>query len=180
MAGPKGTTNYTDAATAANLPGGVDNLLAGARNHASTDASFGEKDDDDDDDEDGFIWKAVLEAGGTVRNYGFLVNNFGSRVNGPYGAGEFRSGPLDPSLPRVDFTDSNDNLPPVVPTSISGATTRSIRTCGATPSGSGSSTCTSRMASCQPVARQVSHDHMGSFGFRPRQGEYAGNPAGRQ
>lgn len=111
VAGPKGTTNYTDAATAANLPGGVDNLLAGARNHASTDASFGEKDDDDDDDEDGFIWKAVLEAGGTVRNYGFLVNNFGSRVNGPYGAGEVQVGPLDPSLPRVDFTDSNDNLP---------------------------------------------------------------------
>ncbi|HHB76229.1 MAG TPA: hypothetical protein ENK84_06775 [Desulfobulbus sp.] len=107
VAGPEGTTNYTDSVTASNLPGGVANLLAGARNHASTDASFGEE----DEDEDGFIWRAVLEAGGTVRNYGFLVKNFDNRVNGPYGAGEVQVGPLDPSLPRIDFTDSSDNLP---------------------------------------------------------------------
>ena len=103
VAGPEGTTNYTDAATAANLLGGVDNLLAGARNHASTDAPFGE--------EDGYIFNAVLEAGGTVRNYGFLVNNFGNRVEDPYGTGEVQMGPLDPSLPRADFHAAEDNLP---------------------------------------------------------------------
>ena len=46
-------------ATAEDLPGGVENLLAGTGNHASTDASFGEQ--------EGFIWNAVLEAGGTVQ-----------------------------------------------------------------------------------------------------------------
>jgi hypothetical protein len=100
---PEGTTCYTDAVTAENLPGGVENLLAGARNHASTDAPFGV--------EDGFIWNAVLEAGGTVRNYGFLVNNFGDRVEDPYYAAEVQVGPLDPSLPRVDFTSPKDKLP---------------------------------------------------------------------
>lgn len=101
--GPAGTTAYTDAATAANLPGGVDNLLAGARNHASTDAPFGE--------EDGFIWNAVLEAGKTVRNYGFLVRNFGDRVEDPHGNAVVQVGPLDPSLARKDFNDANDSLP---------------------------------------------------------------------
>jgi DNA-binding beta-propeller fold protein YncE len=96
-------TCYTDTATAENLPGGVENLLAGARNHASTDASFGE--------EEGFIWNAVLEAGGTVRNYGFVVRNFGDRVEDPYDVSEVQVGPLYPSLPRVDFADPSDELP---------------------------------------------------------------------
>jgi YVTN family beta-propeller protein len=94
---------YTAAATAENLPGGVENLLAGAANHASTDASYGV--------EDGYIWNAVLEAGGTVRNYGFVVRNFGDRVEDPYYAAEVQVGPLDPSLSRVDFTDPSDKLP---------------------------------------------------------------------
>lgn len=101
--GPEGSSNYTNAASAANLPGGVDNLLAGARNHASTDAPFGE--------EDGFIWNAVLEAGKTVRNYGFLVRNFGDRVEDPHGNAVVQVGPLDPSLSRKDFNDANDTLP---------------------------------------------------------------------
>ena len=63
-----GTTNYCTATAA--LPGGTANVLAGTGNHASTDAPFGIQ--------DGYIFNAVLQAGGTVRNYGFLVNNIGS------------------------------------------------------------------------------------------------------
>ncbi|MCB1740101.1 MAG: bifunctional YncE family protein/alkaline phosphatase family protein [Gammaproteobacteria bacterium] len=101
--GPVGTANYTDAAAAQDLPGGVENLLPGARNHASADAPFGA--------EDGFIFNAVLEAGGTVRNYGFLVRNFGELVQNPYSAGKVQVGPLDPSLPRADFASAADKLP---------------------------------------------------------------------
>ena len=66
--GVAGTTNYSNASAA--LPGGTANLLTGTGNHASADAPFGI--------EDGYIFNAVLQAGGTVRNYGFLVNNIGS------------------------------------------------------------------------------------------------------
>src|SRR5215813_14907377 len=54
----------------AGLPGGTANLLPGTGNHASADAPFGIQ--------EGYIFNAVLNAGGTVRNYGFLVNNIGS------------------------------------------------------------------------------------------------------
>src|SRR5262249_22742708 len=67
VAGPAGTHNYSDAT--ASLPGGTVNVLTGTGNHASTDAPFGVQ--------DGYIFNAVLNAGGTVRNYGFLVNNIG-------------------------------------------------------------------------------------------------------
>src|SRR5215510_2049136 len=66
-AGPAGTTTYSDAAQ--NVLGGPANLLAGTGNHASTDAPFGIQ--------EGYIFNAVLQAGKTVRNYGFLVNNIG-------------------------------------------------------------------------------------------------------
>jgi YVTN family beta-propeller protein len=98
-AGPAGTTNYT--AASASLPGGTVNLLAGAANHASADAPFGI--------EDGYIFNAVLNAGGTVRNYGFLVNNIGSigtkaaPVSNPFAANVIQVAPLDPSL--APFTD---------------------------------------------------------------------------
>jgi hypothetical protein len=50
---------------------------------------------------DGYIFNAVLQAGGTVRNYGFLVNNIGSigtqaaPISDPYAAGEVQVAPLD-------------------------------------------------------------------------------------
>jgi YVTN family beta-propeller protein len=109
-AGPAGTTNYTAASAA--VPGGTANLLAGARNHASTDAPFGI--------EDGYIFNAVLKAGGTVRNYGFLVNNIGSigtktaPVSDPFAAGIIQSAPLDPalaSLTDVYFRGYDQNYP---------------------------------------------------------------------
>jgi len=98
-AGPAGTTNYSNAS--ASLPGGTANLLAGAANHASTDAPFGI--------EDGYIFNAVLNAGGTVRNYGFLVNNIGSigtkaaPVSNPFASNIIQVAPLDPAL--APFTD---------------------------------------------------------------------------
>jgi YVTN family beta-propeller protein len=109
-AGVAGTTNYSDAS--ASLPGGTVNLLAGTGNHASTDAPFGI--------EDGYIFNAVLKAGGTVRNYGFLVNNIGSigtktaPVIDPFASGIVQVAPLDPALaPLTDvyFRGYDQNYP---------------------------------------------------------------------
>ena len=92
--GPAGTTNFSNATTT--LPGGTTNVLTGTRNHASTDAPFGI--------EKGYIFNAVLNAGKTVRNYGFLVNNIGSvgtmaaPISDPYTAGVVQVAPLDPAL----------------------------------------------------------------------------------
>ena len=108
--GVAGTTNYSNAS--ATLPGGTVNLLAGTGNHASADAPFGI--------EDGYIFNAVLQAGGTVRNYGFLVNNIGSigtktaPVSDPFAAGIIQVAPLDPSLaPLTDpyFRGYDQNYP---------------------------------------------------------------------
>ena len=93
-AGPAGTTNYSLASAA--LPGGTANLLTGTGNEASSDAPFGIQ--------KGYIFNAVLAAGGTVRNYGFLVNNIGrvgtiaAPISDPFAAGEIQVAPLDPAL----------------------------------------------------------------------------------
>jgi YVTN family beta-propeller protein len=108
--GPAGTTNYS--AASASLPGGTANLLPGTGNHASSDAPFGIQ--------QGYIFDAVLHAGGTVRNYGFLVNNIGSigtiaaPVDDPFKAGIIQVGPLDPTLaPLTDvyFRGYDQNYP---------------------------------------------------------------------
>ena len=99
VGGPPGTTNYS--AASAGLLGGTVNLLTGKGNHASSDAPFGAQ--------QGYIFDAVLKAGGTVRNYGFLVNNIGSigtiaaPISDPYAAGVVQVAPLDPAL--ADKTD---------------------------------------------------------------------------
>jgi Phosphoesterase family len=109
-AGPAGTTNYSMAS--ASLPGGTANLLPGSGNHASSDAPFGIQ--------QGYIFDAVLHAGGTVRNYGFLVNNIGSigtiaaPVSDPHGAGIIQVAPLHPALaPMTDvyFRGFDQNYP---------------------------------------------------------------------
>src|SRR5262249_28991484 len=52
----------------------------------------------------GYIFNAVLNAGGTVRNYGFLVNNIGSigtktePVSDPFRAGIIQVAPLNRAL----------------------------------------------------------------------------------
>jgi YVTN family beta-propeller protein len=109
-AGPAGTTNYSSAS--ASLLGGTANLLPGAGNHASSDAPFGIQ--------QGYIFDAVLHAGGTVRNYGFLVNNIGSigtiaaPVDDPFKAGIIQVAPLDTTLaPLTDvyFRGYDQNYP---------------------------------------------------------------------
>ena len=109
-AGTAGTTNYS--AATAGLPGGTANVLTGTGNHASADAPFGIQ--------KGYIFNAVQQAGGTVRNYGFLVNNIGSigtiaaPVSDPYAAGIVQVAPLEPSLASVTdpyFRGYDQNYP---------------------------------------------------------------------
>jgi hypothetical protein len=92
--------------------GGTANVLTGGGNHASSDAPFGIQ--------NGYIFDAVLQAGGTVRDYGFLVNNIGRiSINGvpvmdPFTTGEIQVGPLDPTLaPLTDvyFRGYDQNYP---------------------------------------------------------------------
>lgn len=107
---PVGVTTIAgrDAATvgafssgSATLPGGTANLLVGGGNVAATDAPFGIQ--------HGYIFDAVLQAGGTVRNYGFQVNNIGSigtiaaPVTDAFAAGIIQVAPINPSL--VSLTD---------------------------------------------------------------------------
>jgi YVTN family beta-propeller protein len=118
--GPAGTTTYSDATQ--NVPGGTVNLLAGTGNHASADAPFGIQ--------EGYIFNAVLQAGKTVRNYGFLVNNIGricndatdqppctnpsGPVSDPFQAGIIQVAPLAPALaPLTDvyFRGYDQNYP---------------------------------------------------------------------
>src|SRR4029450_12497940 len=110
VAGPAGTTNYS--AATATLPGGTANVLAGVGNHASSDAPFGI--------EDGYIFSAVLQAGGSVRNYGFLGNNIGNigsigdPVTAPFAEGQVQVAPLEPSLAAltdVYFRGYDQNYP---------------------------------------------------------------------
>src|SRR5262245_52168040 len=89
------------------LPGGPANLLAGTADHSATDAPFGAQ--------RGHIFDAVLNAGLTVRNYGFLVNNIGricsvgsapcpgNEVKDPFAAGVVQVAALNPRL--LDTTD---------------------------------------------------------------------------
>jgi YVTN family beta-propeller protein len=108
--GVAGTTNYSKGSST--QPGGTENLLSGGADHAATDAPFGI--------EDGYIFNAVLKAGGTARNYGFLVNNIGSigtkdaPVSDPYAAGVVQAAALAPSLASltdVYFRGYDQNYP---------------------------------------------------------------------
>jgi YVTN family beta-propeller protein len=113
------TTAARDAATSgsfstgsAKLAGGTANLLVGPANHAVTDAPFGVQ--------NGYIFDAVLQAGGTVRNYGFLVSNIGSigtqtaPVIDPFTAGIVQATSVNPTLAaRTDpyFRGYDNNYP---------------------------------------------------------------------
>jgi len=99
VAGKPGTANYS--AATATLTGGTENVLTGTGNHASSDAP--------DDEQGGYIFRAVLQAGGTVRNYGMLTNNIGSigtkaaPISSPFAAGEVQVASLSSDL--APFTD---------------------------------------------------------------------------
>jgi len=98
-AGVAGSTNYSSAT--ANAIGGTANMLPGTGNHASADAPFGIQ--------KAYIFNAALNAGLTVRNYGFLVNNIGSigtiaaPVSDPFTSNIPQVASLDPAL--APFTD---------------------------------------------------------------------------
>lgn len=147
-AGVAGTTNYSNAS--AGLPGGTVNLLAGTGNHASTDAPFGIQ--------GGYIFNAVLQAGGTVRNYGFLVNNIGSigtktaPVSDPFASDIVQVAPLDPALaPLTDvyFRGYDQNYPDLWRYNEWKREFDQFVANGKLPSLS---------------LVRISHDHMGSFG----------------
>jgi len=97
--GVDGTTNFT--AATSSLPGGTENVLTGSSNHASSDAP--------DDEQGGYVFRAALAAGKTVRNYGMLVNNVGSigtkaaPIIEPFSAGVVQVRPLSPDL--APYTD---------------------------------------------------------------------------
>jgi DNA-binding beta-propeller fold protein YncE len=61
------TTPYSNATSS--LSGGTPNILAGDGDHAATDGPTGYQ--------QGYIFNAVLNAGGTVRNYGWMANTPG-------------------------------------------------------------------------------------------------------
>jgi hypothetical protein len=62
------STPYSNATSS--LKGGTANILAGDGDHAATDGPTGYQ--------QGYIFNAVLNAGGTVRNYGWMANTPGS------------------------------------------------------------------------------------------------------
>ena len=66
---PTGATTPYSKATSS-LSGGTANILAGDGDHAATDGPTGYQ--------QGYIFNAVLNAGGTVRNYGWMANTPGS------------------------------------------------------------------------------------------------------
>ena len=75
------------------LPGGAINLLAGNGDHAASDSPSGYQ--------QGYIFDAVLQAGKTIRDYGFLVNNIGAITDNnnnpiinPYAAGVIQAIPV--------------------------------------------------------------------------------------
>jgi hypothetical protein len=65
------TTPYTTATSS--LKGGTPNILAGDGDHAATDGPTGYQ--------QGYIFNAVLNAGGTVRNYGWMANTPGKTTD---------------------------------------------------------------------------------------------------
>ena len=86
-AGPAGTTNYGRDGGAA----GRHRQPAGRQRQPRVVGRAARR-------QSGYIFDAVLHAGGTVRNYGFLVNNIGSigtvaaPVTDPFAAGSCRCG----------------------------------------------------------------------------------------
>jgi YVTN family beta-propeller protein len=81
---PTGATTPYSKATSS-LKGGTANTLAGDGDHAATDGPTGYQ--------QGYIFNAVLNAGGTIRNYGWMANTPGSigtiakPISDPFAAG---------------------------------------------------------------------------------------------
>ncbi|MDQ2764249.1 MAG: lactonase family protein, partial [Pseudomonadota bacterium] len=82
------------------LPGGTANLLPGTADVAATDAPFGTQ--------EGYIFDSVLNAGLTVRNYGWMVNNIGATTDS---AGNPITNPGDAGV--VQAAEVNQSLAPL-------------------------------------------------------------------
>jgi DNA-binding beta-propeller fold protein YncE len=104
---PTGATTPYSKATSS-LSGGTPNILAGDGDHAATDGPKGYQ--------QGYIFNAVLNAGGTVRNYGWMANtpgkitDSGNSVNGnpisdPFGAGVIQTTTANQLIYENQFYD---------------------------------------------------------------------------
>lgn len=95
------TTPYTNATSS--LKGGTPNILAGDGDHAATDGPTGYQ--------QGYIFNAVLNAGGTVRNYGWMANTPGSigtianPITDPFAAGVIQTTTANQLLYQNGFYD---------------------------------------------------------------------------
>ncbi len=95
------TTPYTKSTTS--LKGGTPNILAGDGDHAATDGPTGYQ--------QGYIFNAVLNAGGTVRNYGWMANTPGSigtiadPISDPFTAGVIQTTTANQLLYENGFYD---------------------------------------------------------------------------
>jgi len=95
------TTPYTNATSS--LKGVTDNILAGDGDHAATDGPTGYQ--------QGYIFNAVLNAGGTVRNYGWMANTPGSvgtiadPITDPFSAGVIQTTTANQLLYENGFYD---------------------------------------------------------------------------
>ena len=99
---PTGNTMpYTNSTMS--LKGGTPNILAGDGDHAATDGPGGYQ--------KGYIFNAVLNAGGTVRNYGWMANTPGSigtiahPITDPYKAGVIQTTTANQLLYQNGFYD---------------------------------------------------------------------------
>jgi YVTN family beta-propeller protein len=91
---PTGATTPYSKATAS-MKGGTANILAGDGDHAATDGPTGYQ--------QGYIFNAVLNAGGTIRNYGWMANTPGS-------VGTIANPISDPFTARVIQTTAANQL----------------------------------------------------------------------
>jgi DNA-binding beta-propeller fold protein YncE len=95
------TTPYTSATSS--LSGGTPNILAGDGDHAATDGPTGYQ--------EGYIFNAVLNVGGTVRNYGWMANTPGSigtianPISDPFAAGVIQTTTANQLLYENGFYD---------------------------------------------------------------------------
>ena len=95
------TTPYTTGTSS--LSGGPANILAGDGDHAATDGPTGYQ--------QGYIFNAVLNAGGTVRNYGWMANTPGSigtiqnPVTDPFAAGIIQTTAANAVINQNGFYD---------------------------------------------------------------------------
>ena len=95
------TTPYSNKTSS--LKGGTANILAGDGDHAATDGPTGYQ--------QGYIFNAVLNTGGTVRNYGWMANTPGSigtianPISDPFAAGVIQTTTANQLLYQNEFYD---------------------------------------------------------------------------